>query len=96
MDTAQKSRIRPQEVVATGMVALTAEAYPTAEDTPGQLTTRLFQLFDALEALATLPDVAQLVQKIPPYSAYRVDRHLVQALDNLTHVAQMWTRKQTW
>jgi hypothetical protein len=77
------------------MAARTAGPVPVAENAFGLLAPRLFQLFDALEALATLPEVAQLVEQIPSYAAARVDRHLTQALDNLIHVAELWTCRQT-
>jgi hypothetical protein len=76
------------------MAARTAGQVPAGEADFGPLAPRLFQLFDALEALATLPEVAQLVQQIPGYAAARVDRHLTRALDNLTQVAQLWTGRQ--
>lgn len=53
-------------------------------------TKRLFQLFNSLESLATLEDIARLVTDIPPYSAYRVEEHLDQAYTNLTTFRTLW------
>jgi hypothetical protein len=53
-------------------------------------TKRIFQLFNALEALATLPDLEALIAEIPDYSAYRVDQYLDQAYDTLTTFRTLW------
>src|SRR5262245_54550106 len=53
-------------------------------------TKRLFQLFNALEALATLPDLEALVAEIPDYAAYRVDKYLDQARTMLVRFATLW------
>jgi hypothetical protein len=51
---------------------------------------RLFQLFNALEALATLPEAAELLSDIPEYSAHRVDDHLEPAVLWLNAFANLW------
>lgn len=56
-------------------------------------TKRLFQLFNALEALATLPDIEALIEEIPDYSTHRVDQHLEAALAALTHFATLWKER---
>jgi hypothetical protein len=57
-------------------------------------TRRWFQLFNALEGLATLTDLAGLVQEIPDYCYKMVDPHLTQALDNLQQFAALWKEKR--
>lgn len=57
------------------------------------LTARLFQLFSALEALATLPPLAQLVDEIPAYCVYRIENHLDDAMANLQRFAALWKEK---
>jgi hypothetical protein len=57
-------------------------------------TKRLFQLFNALEALATLPDSEELVAEIPDYAAYRVDKYLDQACTTLVRFATLWTEQR--
>jgi ParB-like chromosome segregation protein Spo0J len=57
-------------------------------------TKRLFQLFHALEALATLPALEELVAEIPDYAAYRVDRYLDQACTTLVRFATLWTEQR--
>jgi hypothetical protein len=53
-------------------------------------TKRIFQLFNALEALATLPDLDALLAEIPDYCAYRVDDYLEQASDILAAFRMRW------
>jgi hypothetical protein len=53
-------------------------------------TGRMFQLFNALEGLATLPPLAVLVAEIPAVSAYRVDQYLDQAVTNLCTFDALW------
>src|SRR5262249_25652409 len=53
-------------------------------------TKRLFQLCDALEALATLPDLETLLADIPDDAVYRVEQYLDMALTTLTRFATLW------
>ena len=53
-------------------------------------TRRMFQLFNALEALATLPDLASLIAEIPEYSAYRINDYLDTAYATFTIFRTLW------
>jgi hypothetical protein len=53
-------------------------------------TKRLFQLFHALEALATLPDLEQLLEEIPDYCVHRIDDHLDKAVATLAEWTRLW------
>jgi hypothetical protein len=53
-------------------------------------TRQIFQLLNALEALATLPDLETLLAEIPDASAYRVAQYLDAALITLTRFATLW------
>ena len=57
-------------------------------------TRRMFQLFNALEALATLQDIERYPTDIPPYSAYRVRQSLEQAQANLATFAAAWAQHE--
>ena len=53
-------------------------------------TKRLFQLFEALQALATLLNLESLVTEIPDYCAYRVDDYLDEAWVTLEAFRALW------
>ena len=53
-------------------------------------TRQMCQLFNALEALATLPDLETVLAEIPDSSAYRVAQYLDAALSTLTRLATLW------
>ena len=57
-------------------------------------TKRLFQLFEALQALATLQDIERYPSDIPPYCAYRVRQSLEQAQANLATFAAAWAQHE--
>src|SRR5215510_1978283 len=50
--------------------------------------------FRALETLATLPDLHQLIDDIPTDSSSRVNDHLARAIENLGRFAAVWKANQ--
>jgi hypothetical protein len=48
------------------------------------------RFFEALETLAKLPDLHQLIDDIAPYESAHVNNHLARAMENLHRFAQAW------
>jgi hypothetical protein len=63
-----------------------------AESTHAAIPTRLSQLFDLLAALATFPDLEQLLLDIPPDCYDRVDHDLDTAFDTLSRLRTLWKK----
>ena len=61
-----------------------------AEAARAALPKRLSQLFDLLEALATFPDLEQLLLDIPPDCYDRVDPYLDTAFETLSRLRTLW------
>ncbi len=61
-----------------------------AEAARAALPKRLSQLFDLLEALATFPDLEQLLLDIPPDCYDRVDQYLDTAFATLNRLRTFW------
>jgi hypothetical protein len=80
-----------RQVTLPATDGLLPESCPKADEATAMAqTTRLFQLFNALEALATLPDLETLLAEIPDSSASRVAQYLDAALSTLTRFATLW------
>ena len=59
-----------------------------------KMTGIIFQCFEALEALATMPVSApELVEMMPDYTAYQVDRDLEAAMNFISHLNTIWRER---